>query len=141
MEEFSAVEVASHARVSRRQLIHWVEMRAIIPWKEDRRRGGRRFFNKQNLIEAMICRELNSYRVSVHLFKDILSGLRLVRFWRNLPEQYEFPLLVYPAPSFENEEVMGIGTSTADRIGEVLSRYPSAIVINLARLVEEAGGF
>ena len=50
-------------------------------------------------------------------------------------------MLVYPAPGSENEEIMGIKTSSVGRIGEVLLKWPSAIVINLARLMEEAGGF
>ena len=68
------------------QLGHWVNVGAIIPLKDDPRRGGVRVFSQQNLIEAMICRELNYFRMEARSIAGPLGCLRDRQFWGRLAE-------------------------------------------------------
>ena len=70
---FKSSEIQRLANISRIQLVHWVECGAIIPLEDIRGRGKCRIFNKQNLIEAIICRELKAYTIEVNiLFTNFL---------------------------------------------------------------------
>jgi hypothetical protein len=157
MREYTAKEIQELAKVTKRQLIHWVEVGAIIPLEDDRRRGGKRRFNQQNLIEALICRELNDYRLPSIMFVQALGSLRgqawklkgkRVSFWDTLPHREEMPFLIIKRlevevsgrPKSAEDIASVVVPTTKERIVNELSVFPSSIVVNLARLVQEAGG-
>jgi DNA-binding transcriptional MerR regulator len=64
------------ANVSKAQLVLWTKRGSILPVKDPKLRGGHRTYSHRNLIEAMICRELNAYSVETGLIKEILDWLR-----------------------------------------------------------------
>jgi len=157
MKEYTAAEIQKLAKVTKRQLIHWVETSAIIPLEDDRRRGGKRRFSQQNLIEALICRELNDYRLPSAMFVMALGALRgkgwklkgkRVSFWDKLPHRAEMPFLIIKRLEVEvsgrpkSAEVIAsaVVPATKERIVKELSVFPSSIVVNLPELIREAGG-
>lgn len=143
MRTYTSGEIQRLAKVTKRQLIHWVESRAIVPHVDDRRRGGTRIFSQQNLLEALVCRELNHFNLPVFLFRVLMTGLRTLNFWQALPAQEEIPFLVYPSSPWPEQETFGISvafTRKPPTLEERLTAWPSAIVVNLPALVAEAGG-
>ena len=73
---YSSKEVQKKADVSKIQLIHWSQSGVIIPADDARGRGNRRKYSFQNLVEASICKELNSFRVESNSIKALLENLR-----------------------------------------------------------------
>lgn len=157
MKEYTAAEIQKLAKVTKRQLIHWVETSAIIPLEDDRRRGGKRRFNQQNLIEALICRELNDYRLPSVMFFQAVGGLRgkawklkdkRVSFWDTLPHREEMPFLIIRhlevkvsgRPKSAKDIASVVVPATEKNLAKELSVFPSSIVVNLPELIREAGG-
>lgn len=73
---YSSKEVQKKADISKIQLIHWSQSGVIIPADDARGRGNRRKYSFQNLVEASICKELNSFRVESNSIKALLENLR-----------------------------------------------------------------
>jgi len=71
MERFKSREIERMAGVSKIQLVHWINSGAITPLLDDRRRGGVRFFSRENLFEVIICKRLNEWRLPVHTIAEI----------------------------------------------------------------------
>lgn len=88
----SSKEMQVHARVSKTQLIHWTERGVILPLKDAKGRGGRRVYSHKNLIEAIICRELNKLSVETRLMKDILHWLNTKRWVFIFEQTYSMEL-------------------------------------------------
>jgi len=80
MRMYESKDIQNFAGVSKIQLIHWTQTGAIEPYKVDRRRGGKRIYSQQNLIETIICRELNRLCVETKVMKALLNWLRKHRF-------------------------------------------------------------
>ena len=76
METYRSKDIQEKLGVSKIQLSHWINMGAVEPYKKDNRRGGSHEFNKQNIIEAAICRELSDLQIPV---KKIVEGLDELR--------------------------------------------------------------
>lgn len=100
METYRSKDIIEKLGISKIQLSHWINKGAIKPFREDFRRGGSHEFNKQNLIEAAICKELSDLRIPV---KDMVEGLELMRKSHGnlLKEHHKLKdwLLVYSSPS------------------------------------------
>lgn len=76
MSIYKSKEIQKLAGASKIQLVHWINIGAIEPYEDDRRRGGVRKFNQQNLIEACICKKLNDLRIPAHAIATALEYLR-----------------------------------------------------------------
>jgi DNA-binding transcriptional MerR regulator len=154
MKTYSSKEIQELAGVSKIQLIHWIDIGAIVPWKEDRRRGGKRLFNQQNLIEVLICRELNNFRLPGYLFKVVLDDLRTSDqgiSWKKIrTERAKNPfLLIAPWNAFKEvngqlQEVKESGylirCEPQDKITDFLKPARSCVLLNLNLLIDEAEG-
>ncbi len=76
MKTYGSTEVQKLARISKMQAIHWTQVGAVTPLEDARGRGSRRVYSWQNLIEMMICRELNRFTIETHVMVSILQWLR-----------------------------------------------------------------
>jgi DNA-binding transcriptional MerR regulator len=76
MEKYKSADVIKITRVTKVQLNHWINMGAIKPLVDDKRRGGVRYFSKQNLVQAFICKHLNEYGLPVHKIKMALDMIK-----------------------------------------------------------------
>ena len=65
MDKFKAKEVMELTGVPKSRLGPWVAAGAIVPLKEDFRRGGVNIYSRQNLAEVLICEKLSDYSVPV----------------------------------------------------------------------------
>jgi DNA-binding transcriptional MerR regulator len=75
MEIYKSKDIQKRLGVSKIQLSHWINMGAIKPYKQDNRRGGSHEFNRQNIIETAICKELSDLRVPV---KSMVQALKMM---------------------------------------------------------------
>lgn len=152
MKVYTSKEIQERAKVTARQLIHWCEVGVIAPHIDDRRRGGARKFSQRNLLQVLICRELNKHRLPTILFRAMMHFLEFTRFWEKLPKLKEVPLLVCPPLEIVSQQLidgkrkedrqltLGMSMARKDELADHLSVSPSAIVVNLPALVKEAGG-
>jgi hypothetical protein len=152
MKVYTSKEIQERAKVTARQLIHWCEVGVIAPHIDDRRRGGARKFSQRNLLQVLICRELNKHRLPTILSRSVMHFLRFTRFWEALPQLEEVPWLVCPPLEIvsqrlidgeqkeEKQLTLGMSMAGKDELANALSESPSAIVVNLPALVKEAGG-
>jgi DNA-binding transcriptional MerR regulator len=76
MDIYRSKDIQDKLGVSKIQLSHWINKGAIKPYREDFRRGGYHEFNRQNLIEAAICKELSDLQVPVKSMVDALEMMR-----------------------------------------------------------------
>ena len=100
METYRSKDFQKMLNVSKIQISNWVNRGCIIPYKEDRRRGGSHEFGRQNLIEAAICKELSDLQVPVVKIAEGLNTLRMVipkDVWKNKESLGEF-YLMYTSP-------------------------------------------
>ena len=72
---YSSSEIQRIAKITKIQAIHWTQTGVINPLQDAQGRGSRRVYSWGNLIEMMICRELNRYNVERVLMKDIIYDL------------------------------------------------------------------
>jgi len=79
-KEFRSKEICEKSGATRTQLSPWVAAGAIVPLIDDPRRGGVRIYSRQNLVEAMICKELANYSLPVRSIAEILKTMRNKRF-------------------------------------------------------------
>lgn len=155
--------------ISKIQLVHWVQVGAIIPLKDARGRGGRRVYSYQNLVEALICRELAKYSIETHVMRSLLEVLREdkigvigrnknVSFWDYIEQ--DKPNLLFMANTELIARGAGIETEIMpflleslteghqdkpflglvpkDGVGDLMTFFPSAIVLNPEQLRAEA---
>lgn len=81
METYKSKYIREKLHVSKIQLSHWINMGAIKPYREDRRRGGSHEFNQQNVIEAAICKALSNLKVPVVNMVKALQMIQERNFW------------------------------------------------------------
>lgn len=72
---YSSSEIQRIAKITKMQAIHWTQTGVITPLQDAQGRGSRRVYSWENLIEMMICRELNRYNVERSLMKDIINDI------------------------------------------------------------------
>lgn len=65
MDKFKAKEVMELTGVPKSRLGPWVAAGAIVPLKEDFRRGGVNIYSRQNLAEVLICEKLSDHSLPV----------------------------------------------------------------------------
>jgi uncharacterized protein YdcH (DUF465 family) len=79
-KKYQSKDIQAIAKVSKISLINWTQQGAIIPFEDARGRGKVRLYDYQNLIEAMICRELNKLSIGIRYQLELLDWLRRVKF-------------------------------------------------------------
>lgn len=70
---YSSSEIQRIAKITKMQAIHWTQTGVITPLQDAKGRGSRRIYSWQNLIELMVCRELNKYNVERSLMKRVID--------------------------------------------------------------------
>lgn len=152
MKIYTSKEIQALAKIGKMQVLHWVQTGAVVPFEDARGRGGRRKFSQQNLIEFMICRELNRFSIETRVMKSVLDHLRkeeYVSFWKEVrtnPDHIEVSLLVVsifvPKPAYSPPthwyQISVIGKKEWDSFMRSFARLTSSIFINLKLLVKEA---
>lgn len=68
--------IREKANISAIQISHWTKMRIIQPVKVAKGTGKMHLYSHQNLIEAMICRELSQYSITHSVMFEIIDFLR-----------------------------------------------------------------
>lgn len=72
---YSSSEIQRIAKITKMQAIHWTQTGVITPLQDAHGRGSRRVYSWGNLIEMMICRELNRYKVERGIMATIMRDL------------------------------------------------------------------
>lgn len=70
---YSSSDIQKIAKITKIQAIHWTQTEIITPLKNARGRGSRRLYSWGNIIEMMVCRELNKYNIERFLMKKVIS--------------------------------------------------------------------
>jgi hypothetical protein len=86
---YSSSEIQRIAKITKMQAIHWTQTGIITPLEDAEGRGSKRVYSWGNLIEMMICRELNRYKIERPVMK---SAIRLLNTPANIdepPPRYE----------------------------------------------------
>jgi len=68
--------IQQKARISSSQIIHWTRTGVIIPFQTVRGTGRMHVYDHQNLLEAMICRELSQYSINHRIMSEVLDYLK-----------------------------------------------------------------
>jgi DNA-binding transcriptional MerR regulator len=162
MKKFKSTDVIRMAGVTKVQLNHWINMLAIEPRYDDRRRGGVRYFSQQNLVEAFICKNLNELRLPVQAIsgalqtirgQKIISGKTFFEAYTTNPKLEKYFLLILsltdrPIPKYLSDKfkknfhriVRPTVVCPAKELSVWFSKFPTAVVVNLNQIVQEAGG-
>ena len=154
MKTFGSKEVQAIARIDKMQVLHWVQTGAVVPFEDARGRGGRRRFSQQNLVEFVICRELNGFSIETRVMKAVLDYLRrYTSFWETTgrSEDHAASLLVISKVDFTprikgsaagrgQKPVYQAMVTSGDKLNSVLASSTdtiSHIVIHLGVLMGE----
>lgn len=111
--EFRAKEICELSGATKSQLSPWVAAGAIVPLRDDPRRGGVRVYSIRNLVEAMICKELAKYSFPVRSIamtmaamndksRNMASGFREVA-WESLKKNPNLLFCVFQISSLNIE--------------------------------------
>lgn len=154
MTTYGSTEIQRLAKISKMQAIHWTQIGAVIPFRDAKGRGSRRMYSWQNLIEMLICRELNKFTVETRVMVGILEYLRdscirtqkgMVSFWELLQKEPEtdrvFLSLIAVTAGGGSPLRGGYGVSTYEELKAGLKKnQASALIINVRGLIDEVGG-
>ncbi len=75
-KKYHSKAIQKKARVSAIQISHWTKTGVIIPAIAVKGTGKMHVYDHQNLIEAMICRELSQYSINYGVMREVLDFLR-----------------------------------------------------------------
>jgi len=168
-ETYGSGEIQRIAKISRIQAVHWTEQGAVIPAQDARGRGKRRVYDWQNLIEFMICRELNRFTIETHIMTAVLIFLRKAfeldyrvyipreeyqgydivergSYWSFLKREPDTDVTVlYAFPTvYHGKECWASGVLNSDTFGMAAitanTDYASIIGIDIRKLIAEADG-
>jgi len=128
------------------QIARWVDEGAIVPVVNVEGRGKSRRFNKENIIEAMICKALSAYSIEKSHLAEILSLLRksgwlkgLERFGPEHPNERYYLLI-------SKERVTGAYVVSIKEVSELEDYFRdlrptheySTMIVELSRIVRNA---
>lgn len=168
MKTYGSTEVQKLAKISKMQAIHWTQVGAVIPLEDAKGRGSRRVYSWQNLIEMMICRELNRLTIETHVMVLVLHMLRYHfsprmevyntdlplplppigpdykatgSFWDRLDKVFEANLVyLYIHRSEKPEFTWVAGVLGRKGVAGLLKTKGSVLVINIRELINEIEG-
>jgi len=164
-KEFRAKEICELTGATKSQLSPWVSAGAIKPLKDDPRRGGVRIYSRQNLMEAMICKELANYSLPVRTIAETIVSMKEEKYfiqdinaWQKLKKDPDMLLvLVQTGTDATNPippdlfEILYPGRSQTGKNAayyvavfkkefflEFINHFSSAIVVDLKKIIERA---
>jgi DNA-binding transcriptional MerR regulator len=158
VRKYRSKDIQKVAKVSKINLNHWVNMGLILPLEDVRGRGRSRLFSHQNLIEALICRELNLLNLGTDVMRRILDGLRGEHppgrgpsLWEAEAKELEgcyiiisrvFAFKAETGQPWEKGRIWHLTKpkASAEELGRMIQNCVSVIFINIWTLVQEAGG-
>jgi DNA-binding transcriptional MerR regulator len=170
MRIFKSKEIQKLSGASKIQLVHWINIGAIEPYEDDRRRGGVRKYDQQNLIEACICKKLNDLKIPAHSIASALKHLRKPEsinnpegliFWDIFKKTYKkkrWYLILMPSSEHKDYKKIADAAKLATRRPELeldpyfiayaskselynyLDHCNVAVVADLNKIAEAAGG-
>lgn len=148
------------------QIVRWTELGIIIPERDARGRGKTRTYNHQNLIEAVICKELNMWRMETLMMHDILDYLRTGNLWgdETLDDAERVPMWNMLKDNQKTDRMLicisvrwvtaqcsdgterdmpdlRIRLRSPQEVASTMSRHSSTLVINLRKILDEVGQF
>ena len=146
--KYSSSDIQRIAKITKTQAIHWTQTGIITPLQDAHGRGSRRVYSWKNLIEMMICRELNKYNIGRSLMKDIMDMINepgdgaswpipikksvYLSYWdylaANLRSGQHYLIIV--GGRFEIVKKRRLMSVSANRT--------SCVIINIAALIDEA---
>ena len=160
---YGSGEIQQIAKITRIQAVHWTEQAAVIPFKDAKGRGGRRVYSWQNLIEFMICRELNRFSIETYIMTAILTWLRVsfqdsTRAYIPKGKDYNFPqigsywdflknnpktdkkiLYVFPEFKYDHDNWC-VGVTNWEEFGmasdAINTDYASILGVNIRKFIE-----
>ena len=152
---YRSKDIQRIAKLGKDKLVHWTRIGIIQPYENAEGRGSRRIYSYQNLIEVIICRELNQLGVEPKIMRVAIGMLNThtwyeVDFKTNKPKGKKFCFMEeavkgttkiskeQPSLIITNRGIFGYHIAEKKKIGEYLAGSNSAIVVNLARIVKEA---
>lgn len=72
---YGSAEIQRIAKISKMQAIHWTQTGVVKPLEDAQGRGSKRVYSWENLIEMMICRELNYFKIERRLMAIVVDRL------------------------------------------------------------------
>ncbi|MBW2610347.1 MAG: hypothetical protein JRC68_08400 [Deltaproteobacteria bacterium] len=155
MRTFRTNEIKKLTKVPKDQIVYWSRVGMIKAYEDNRGRGKRKIYNWVNLMEILICRELNKVNISTELMAKILEFLRNEKFLlyrsenrKQKPKKCSFWELIEVDPKTEftflviNYKKSGdFPFGVIDRVAlETLmekSAFMSIIIVNIRELIKE----
>lgn len=147
---YSSSEIQRIAKISKTQAIHWTQTGVITPLQDAHGRGSRRVYSWSNLVEIMICRELNKYNIGRSLMQSIISrinkpGDRVTRFIpikTGVSSSYWDYLNKYPKTDqvylvIKEDSPNGFEIVMKRNLMSVTADRPSCVIVNIAALIAE----
>jgi DNA-binding transcriptional MerR regulator len=158
MRTYRTMEIQELTGVPKDQIVYWARTNVFEPYEDVRGRGKSRQYSWENLIEIMICRELNRVGIGPELMAKILSHLRneeflyyvnvsenetgRCSFWQHLKRKPEtklaFLTLNYEAESAEASYRVCDRHILSKQFVEV-GEFKTLVAINIQALIEEVG--
>ena len=150
MPVYTSKDLQQRSGATHMQISRWTELGIILPEEDAKGRGRVRRFNQQNLIEAMICKQLTEYfRLDTSIMLEIVSWLRDNAFFppgrADRQTYYEYTMAIAPEePIFltvfpGGDKLNGI-LGPAKELRAFLKKHRVSITINVTRIIEDAGG-
>lgn len=152
-QEYRSKDIQRIAQVSKDKLVHWTRIGIIKPVKDAEGRGSSRLYSYRNLIEAMICKELNLFNLDTHMMNVIVntyldaplwegnSFWEMIenRKWREQIIKEEGVLILQDSP-VENGPRYAFALRLKEQIDELFSKHKSFLIINLGKILAAAEG-
>jgi len=165
-KEFRAKEICELSGATKSQLSPWVAAGAIKPLRDDPRRGGVRIYSIENLVEAMICKELANYSLPVRTIAETIVTMKediyyspAMTGWQKMKKDPDMLLVLVqtgaaatnPIPPdlfkilFPGRSQTGknaaytVSVLTKEHFVEIIKHYSSAIVVDLKKIIKRAG--
>jgi DNA-binding transcriptional MerR regulator len=136
MELFKAVEIKQITGVKKSELIHWCNTGVIVPFRDGKGRGRVRYFDRKNLLEIFVLRELHRFGISSRVLKEALRDLNIAahmkRIKRTVQKRRAFYLVLTLKKVGGGDEIK---TEFTKNLG-LLQAESSAVAINLSILFE-----
>jgi len=150
METFTSKQIQKLAGVSHMQVSRWTELGIIEPFEDARGRGRVRRFSKENLVEAMICKQLASLHMETSVIWEVLNWLRAKLYPDEKPQFSALQaLMLHPGkePAYAllwweggSSKPYGRTLVAAKDIGKEILGWGAqlGIVLNLTSIIQEA---
>jgi hypothetical protein len=146
---FLARDVQAIARISKSTLKNWIEAKAIVPLRDERGRGAKRQFSKENVYNVMVCRELSFIGVKPRYFRTIIDIVNADFAWSQIeknPLKVFFLVISYPRSINSKTGMITnvvpwaklVPADKPDELGNAVASNYTTTTINLSQLYKDA---